>query len=103
MIVRQSQIVLCPVDSQRLTLEDLALHAGMHPGLVERFAEFGLLTPVTLQGVMLFDPSAVSRLRTITRLRQTLGLNLAGVSVVLDLIDKLGVLQHENGNLRSRL
>jgi hypothetical protein len=103
MIVRQSQIVLCRVDSQRLTLEDLALHAGMHPGLVEQFVEFGLLTPVTLQGVMLFDPSAVSRLRTITRLRQTLGLNLAGVSVVLDLIDKLCVLQHENENLRSRL
>jgi DNA-binding transcriptional MerR regulator len=102
MTVRQYQIVLCRTDSKQLTLDDLALHAGMHPALVERLVEFGLLTPVRQESATLFDPSGVSRLRTIARLRQTLGVNLGGISVILDLVDKLCALQTENKNLRNR-
>lgn len=96
------QLVLCSTDDQRLTLEDLALHTGMHPALVEQLVEFGLLTPIRRQGAMLFDPSAVSRLRTTARLRRTLGINLAGISVILDLIEKVSALQRENDSLRYR-
>jgi DNA-binding transcriptional MerR regulator len=99
---RQYQIVLCSTNNQRLTLDDLALHAGMHPALVERLVELGLVTPIRQDGAMLFDPSTVSRLRTIARLRQTLGINLAGISVILDLVDKIRALQRESENLRNR-
>ena len=101
--MQQYQIIFRGTDDQRLTLEDLALHAAMHPALVERFVEFGLVTPMRQEGANLFDPSAVSRLRTIGRLRRTLGINLAGISVILDLVDKIRALQRENENLRSRL
>jgi DNA-binding transcriptional MerR regulator len=100
---REYQIVLNGGDPQRLTVEDLALHAGMHPALVERLVECGLVTPVRREGAAFFDPSAVSRLRTIARLRQTLGVNLAGVSVILDLVEKVCALQRENENLRNRV
>ena len=102
MTVRQYQIVLCRTDPQQLTLDDLASHTGMHPGLVQRLVEFGLLTPVRQEGAMLFDPSAVSRLRTIARLRQTLGVNLTGIAAILDLVEKICALQRENANLRTR-
>jgi DNA-binding transcriptional MerR regulator len=102
MTVRQYQIVFSGADDQRLTLDDLALHAGMHPALVERLAEFGLVTPIRQEGALLFDPSVVSRLRTIARLRQSLGINLAGISVILDLVDRICALQRENENLRNR-
>jgi len=36
-------------------------------------------------------------------LREALGINLAGVAVVLDLLDKYCALQRENELLRSRL
>jgi hypothetical protein len=50
----------------------------MHPALIERFVEFGLIEPVEWQGAMLFfDAAAVPRLRMIARLRESLGLNLA--------------------------
>ena len=101
MTVRQYQIVLCRRDSD-LTLDDLALHAGLHPALVKRLVEFGLITPVTQGSMELFDPSAISRLRTIARLRGSLGVNLAGVSVILDLVEKVCTLQRENEALRSR-
>lgn len=102
MTVLQYQIVFCGADNQRLTLDDLALHADMHPALVERLVEFGLITPIRQEAGTLFDPSVVSRLRTIARLRQNLGINLAGVSVILDLVDKVCALQRENENLRNR-
>ena len=103
MTVQQYQLIIRSTDDQRLTLEDLALHAAMRPALVERFVEFGLVTPMRQEGATLFDFSAVSRLRTIGRLRGTLGINLAGISVILDLVDKIRALQRENENLRNRL
>lgn len=101
MTVQRYQIVLSSTDDQRFTLEELALHAAMHPAMVERLVEFGLVTPMRQEGANLFDPSAVSRLRTIGRLRRTLGINLAGISVILDLVDKIRALQRENENLRN--
>jgi DNA-binding transcriptional MerR regulator len=73
----------------------------MHPGLIDRFVEFGLLTPIK-GAPSRFDASAVPRLRTILRLRESLGINLAGIAVVLDLLDKLCALQREDEAQRSR-
>ncbi len=103
MAVQQFQIIFRGADDQRLTLDDLALHAAMHPAMVERLVEFGLVTPMRQEGATVFDASAVSRLRTIGRLRRTLGINLAGISVILDLVDKVRALQQENENLKNRL
>ena len=82
--------------SQPLTLDGLARCANVHPDLVKRFVEFGLLEPTDEEsGEPLFYLSAIQCLQRITRLRG-LGINLAGVSVVLDLLDKLRVLQFQN-------
>jgi DNA-binding transcriptional MerR regulator len=102
MTVRQYQIVLWRTGDSGLTLDDLAVHAGMHPAFVERLVEFGLVRPISQNRTELFDPSSVSRVQTIARLRESLGVNLAGISVILDLVDKLCVLQRENQNLRNR-
>jgi DNA-binding transcriptional MerR regulator len=69
----------------------------------EQFVEVGLITPVKRERAnSFFDASAVTRLPTIARLREGLGLNLAGISVVLDLIDRLHALQRENKTPQSR-
>jgi DNA-binding transcriptional MerR regulator len=104
MAVRRYEIVLCRHQTQQLSLDALAAHAGMHPGLVQQFVELGLIEPVGSDGVnLVFDASAVPRLRTIGRLRKGLGINVAGVAVILDLLDKLCALQRENEVQRSRL
>jgi MerR family transcriptional regulator/heat shock protein HspR len=75
----------------------------MHPAFVERIVRFGLLMPIEQEGDQLFfDVSAAPRLRTIARLRQDLGINLSGISVILDLVDKLYTAQRENDRLRTR-
>jgi DNA-binding transcriptional MerR regulator len=102
--VRRYDIVLCRNERQQLTLETVASCAGMPPALVERFVEFGLIDPIESGGARwLFDTSAIPRLRLIGRLRESLGMNLAGIAVTLDLLDRLCTLKHENEKLRSRL
>ena len=104
MAVRRYEIVLLRREPQKLTLERLASGAGMHPGVVERFVEFGLIEPIEWEGpTLLFEPSAVGRLRMIRRLRETLGINLAGIGVIQDLLDRICALQRENEALRRKL
>jgi DNA-binding transcriptional MerR regulator len=104
MAMRRYDIVLCRHETQQLTLDALAAHAGMHPGLVQEFVELGLIEPIASDGVRsVFDASAVPRLRTIGRLRKTLGINVAGIAVILELLDKLCALQRENEMQRSKL
>jgi chaperone modulatory protein CbpM len=104
MTVRRYDIVLLRQEPQKLTLDALASRAGMHPTLVERFVEFGLIEPIEQEGTRLFfDPSAIPRLRMIGRLRESLGINLSGIAVIQDLLDRLCALQLENEALRRRL
>ena len=103
MIERRYQIVLYHNERERLTLEALAASAGLHPALVERFVEFGLLDPVERVGTqLLFDVTAVPRLRMIERLRCDIGINLAGIAVILDLLDRLRALKLEHEAQRGR-
>lgn len=86
-----------------LTLEELAGSAGLHPQLVEKFIEYGLLEPTSAAGSQpLFPVSSVKRLRRVMRLRRDLGVNLAGVSVILDMRDRIENLQQEMARLRRR-
>src|SRR5215471_9236352 len=87
-----------------LTLERVAECAGLHPKLIERFLDYGLIEPIDRSGaVMLFDSATVLRVRRIQRVRIDMGVNLAGVAVILDLVDRLRAIQLENELLRSRV
>lgn len=100
--MRQYQIVLVDRNAQDFTAADLASSTGVHAAFIERLVELGHLTPIRKEGRVLFHASAVARVRSICRLRQDLGINLAGISVVLDLLDKIRALRRENDSLRIR-
>ena len=88
---------------EQLTLEDLAVSAGVHPALIAYFVEYGLLEPIARTGTQLFfDTACIARLRMIERLRRDLGANLAGIAVILDLLDRLTSLQREVEQWRRR-
>jgi DNA-binding transcriptional MerR regulator len=100
---RRYEIVLCRRERDQLTLERLADAAEIHPGLVERFVAYGLLEPVEWVGpLLLFDADAVPRLQTIMRLRRDTGVNLAGIGMILELLDRLRALERENLWLRAQ-
>ena len=104
MAVERYNIVLCRDERQQLTLDAVALRAGLHPALVESYVEAGLIEPVAWQGAALwFDASVIPRLRMIGRLRDALGINVAGIAVILNLLDRLRALQRDNESLHGRL
>ena len=97
MAAQRYDIVLCRREPQQLTLEMLAARAGVHPALVEHFVEYGLIEPVERQGPRYFSiRPPLLRLRTIGRLRESWGINLAGIAVILDLLDRFCTLQRDN-------
>jgi DNA-binding transcriptional MerR regulator len=99
----RKELMLHPAVQHRLTLEALAEAVGLHPGLVERFVAYGLLEPAAVtERVNWFDLTAVRRLRTIRRLREDLGINLAGIAVVLDLLGRIESLKYEPAGRRGR-
>ena len=101
--MRRYALVVRSISSDEVTLDHLAARAEMHPELVARLVEFGLIQPVATQGTLvLFDCAKVSRLQSIKRLRNDLGINLPGVAVVLDLIERLRDLERENASLRAK-
>ena len=100
---KQYEIVLCRREREQLTLEMLAAAAEIHPGLVEQLVTYGLLEPIEWIGTMLlFDAAAVPRLQRILRLRRDTGVNLAGIDMILDLLDRLHALKCENQRLRAQ-
>ena len=84
-------------------MERLAAAAEIHPDLVERFVAYGLLEPVEWAGpALLFGVDAVPRLQMIIRLRRDTGVNLAGIGMIQDLLDRLRDLERENQWLRAQ-
>jgi len=102
MIIIRYPLVPRPIPRENLTLEAAAARVGLHPVLVERFVEFGLIEPVERTGdQMLFDAACLRRIVAISRLRVDLGVNLHGVAVILDLVDRLAALERELSWLRG--
>jgi MerR family transcriptional regulator/heat shock protein HspR len=98
------EIVFPAHEKRRLKVEALAECAGVHPILAQRFIECGLIEPSGREGAeWFFDEDAVPRLQMICRLRDHLGINVAGIAVILDLRDRLTALQRENAVFRARL
>lgn len=101
---RRHEIMLYRREDGQLTLERLAATTEIHPGLVELFVANGLLEPVEEAGsLLLFDVASVPRLQMIMRLKRDTGVNLAGIGMILDLLDRFHALEQENQWLRARL
>jgi MerR family transcriptional regulator/heat shock protein HspR len=67
----------------------------LHPQTLRRYEELGLLIPARKAGRRLYSPRNVELLRSISRLSTELGLNMAGVEVILRLNQRIYDLQAE--------
>ncbi|HUJ91792.1 MAG TPA: helix-turn-helix transcriptional regulator [Gaiellaceae bacterium] len=77
-------------DRGRYMISVAAELVGMHPQTLRMYESKGLVRPQrTAGGTRLYSESDVERLRIIQRLTSELGLNLAGVELVLRLEDEL--------------
>lgn len=66
----------------------------MHPQTLRYYERAGLLKPTRSSGkIRLYSQREIERLRKISRLTNELGVNLAGVEIIIDLTERLGILQ----------
>ncbi len=66
----------------------------MHPQTLRYYERAGLLKPTRSSGkIRLYSQREIERLRKIARLTNELGVNLAGVEIIMDLTERLENLQ----------
>jgi MerR family transcriptional regulator/heat shock protein HspR len=79
-------------------LEVAAVVVRLPPARIRSYVRRGLVRPSRVEGrVVLFDDLGLARLRKIRRLTEDLGLNAAGVEVVLHLLDEMDALRAATG------
>jgi len=62
----------------------------MHPQTLRLYERLGLVAPSRIGSKnRVYSQADIERLRQIQRLTQDMGVNLAGVEVILDLLDKI--------------
>ncbi|WP_141208101.1 chaperone modulator CbpM [Streptomyces griseorubiginosus] len=78
----------------RLSLATVARRSGLHPELIRRFVALGLVDAERdAAGHLVFDPTAPAVLARVQRLRTGLCLNYASIGLVLDLLDRISLLE----------
>jgi len=78
----------------RLSLDSFATRAGLHPELVRRWVALGLLEPTRdAAGRLWFAPVQLRTVARIQRLRAGLSVNYAALGLVMDLLDRIDLLE----------
>ena len=76
----------------------------IHPQTLRTYEREGLLTPIRSEGnTRLYDEPTLRRLESILTLTRDMGVNLAGVDVILNLQDQLAALEAERTRLMEAL
>ena len=69
---------------------------GLHPQTVRLYERLGLVAPKRVNNKnRLYSDSDIARLQQIRRFTQDMGVNLAGVEIILELLQKIEELQRQ--------
>lgn len=73
----------------------------LHPQTLRRYEEIGLVKPTRASGRRLYSLRDIERLHKINRLINDLGVNLAGVEVILNMNKRMEHLQREMDKMQA--
>jgi MerR family transcriptional regulator, heat shock protein HspR len=77
---------------------------GMHAQTLRTYERIGLVEPKRTRGnIRMYSPADVARLRQVQRLINDLGVNLAGVEVILRMSQKMQAMEAEMQELRDQI
>ncbi len=90
------------MEQMHFTLRYVCQELGISPKTVRKYIDEGLVEPSDfLSGQPLFDQTAFERLAKIRRLRRDLGINIAGIDIILRLLERVEELNEEIGRLKD--
>jgi len=82
----------------------VATMLNIHPQTLRQYEREGLVEPSRTQGRMrLYSQRDIDRMKLILRLTRQMGVNLAGVDIVLQLKEQIDQMQEEIDQLREEL
>lgn len=73
----------------------------VHPQTLRMYERQGLVRPKRFGHIRMFSDEDITRVRQILRLKEDLGVNLAGVEVILNLLARIDELQQEIERIRA--
>ena len=77
---------------------------NIHPQTLRQYEKEGLIEPSRTQGRMrLYSQRDIDKIKLVLRLTRTMGVNLAGVDVILKLKKQIDEMSQEIENLREEL
>ncbi len=85
-------------DETTLTIRELCRACSQQTEWILELVDEGVLEPLAgIEKDMVFSAVELRRARTAMRLQRDLGVNLAGVALILDLLDEVGALRQLSG------
>jgi MerR family transcriptional regulator/heat shock protein HspR len=78
-----------------------AERVGLHPQTLRLYERVGLVKPARRGSNRYYSDVDIERVLQIQRLTQEMGVNLAGVEIILSLLDQINQLQTELDELRQ--
>ncbi|MBV6430481.1 MAG: hypothetical protein IANPNBLG_00594 [Bryobacteraceae bacterium] len=85
-------------------ISSVAEQYGIHPQTLRLYEREGLLRPSRSEGnTRLYTDEDLERLEVILQLTRELGVNLAGVEIILNMREKMGAMQRQIEEFVSRL
>ncbi len=92
------------VRAKFLMISAVAERFEIHPQTLRLYEREGLITPVRSSGnTRLYDTETLQRLETILTLTRDMGVNLAGVEVILNMKEQLEQLQSQLDDVRESI
>ncbi len=101
-VIRQNEAT----GTSLLRLRHIARQCDVHPEMINRFVRLGLIDPAETaekDGEWMFTQETIGLIRKIMRLRNELGINFAGIGVVLDLLSRVEELETRIRDMELRL
>ncbi|MDG3003794.1 chaperone modulator CbpM [Paludisphaera mucosa] len=83
--------------------ESVARHLSISPQVLVRYERLGLVRCIQEGDVEGYEPAQVRRIWSIMTYQRDLGVNLAGVEVILRLRDRMSHLHHHLSDLAAEL
>lgn len=84
-----------------VTLTEISHACAVHTEVVVEFVEYGIIEPTEHQQPWQFNATAIMRVQKALRIQHDLGLNLAGIALVIDLLDEMENLRGELALLKK--
>jgi MerR family transcriptional regulator/heat shock protein HspR len=86
------------------TTREVADRLGVHPRTVQYYEREGIVTPRRDRtGARIFIQADIDRMRMVQRLREDLGVNLAGVEVILRMRERMEEMEREMDSFIERM